>query len=138
MKFYKRAGLYKASNVNFNPDTVQAYSYDWWRFVDVINGKVVFNNYNYSNSTCKHQSKVRSVMSDLGIKIDLFIECPDGLQASDPTKSVSEYYSQKIEKLKEAMARPRSHARKNEERMAEIEYLTKKCVEFKFLVEKGA
>lgn len=80
MKFMKRAGIYKASNVTFNPDTCQAYSYDWWRFVDVVNGKVIFNNITYSQSTCKHQSKVRSLLNELGVKIDFTIKSRSGLQ----------------------------------------------------------
>jgi hypothetical protein len=79
MKYLKRAGIYKASNVTFDPKSVSAYSYGWWRFVDVVNGKVVFNNYSYSNSTCKHQHKVRSLMNELGIKIDLYISVPCSL-----------------------------------------------------------
>ncbi len=80
MKFNKRSGNYKASNVTFNPKTKQAYSYNWWRFVDVVNGKVVFNNFSYSNTTCKHQHKVRRVLRELGISIDLEVSCPAGLQ----------------------------------------------------------
>lgn len=83
MKFFSRLGIYKASNVTFNPNTVQAYSYDWWKFVAVINGFVVFNNYRYSVSTGKHQSKVRRLMDELGLKIDVYVNIPEGLQTSD-------------------------------------------------------
>lgn len=78
MKFYSRLNVYKASNVSFNPDTIAAYSYGWWKFVSVINGKVIFNNYNYSPSTNKHQHKVRRLMAELGIDIDLMVNtCED-------------------------------------------------------------
>lgn len=80
MKYYKRLKLYKASNVTFDPATCRAYSYDWWRFVDRVDGKVVFNNHRYSNSTAKHQSKVHGLLRELGIKIDLYVDCPTGLQ----------------------------------------------------------
>lgn len=82
MKYYSRLGLYKAPNVTFNPKTKQAYSYRWWRFVDVINGAVVFNEYRYSNSTSGHQSKVRRTMEALGIKIDLYVSVPSGLDGN--------------------------------------------------------
>ncbi len=80
MKYYTRLKVYKAKNVIFNPETMTAYSYDWWKFVAKIKGNVVFNYYTYSPSTSKHQSKVRSVLHNLGIKIDYVIDAPKGLQ----------------------------------------------------------
>lgn len=67
MKYFKRLGLYKASNVTFNPKTLSAHSYDWWQFVKQVDGKVIFNNYRYSQSTSKHQRKVAGVLQELGI-----------------------------------------------------------------------
>lgn len=78
----KRAGIYKASNVTFNPSRIEAFSYGWWKFVGVVEGKVVFNNYYYSPSTCKHQSKVRRLLAELGIKIDIEMPVPKGLPGS--------------------------------------------------------
>lgn len=80
MKYFTRLKVYKANNVVFDPETLRAYSYNWWRFVDKIKGKVVFNNYTYSSSTSKHQSKVRSVLRELNIKVDYWIDAPKGLQ----------------------------------------------------------
>ncbi len=82
MKYYPRLGLYKASNVTFNLKTMSAYSYGWWKFVSVIDGKIVFNDYNYSNMTCKHQWKVRSLLQSLGVKVDIFMPVPGGLPGS--------------------------------------------------------
>lgn len=84
MKHMKRSGLYQASNYNvtFDPSKVEARSYSWWVFVAKVEGLVVFNNYRYSNSTSKHQSKVRSLLNDLGIKIDLEMPLPCGLPGS--------------------------------------------------------
>jgi hypothetical protein len=79
MKFMKRTGIYKATNVTFNPKTLDAHSYRWWRFVAVVEGKVIFNNYRYSVTTSKHQSKVRQLMLELGIKIDAFLPVPRGI-----------------------------------------------------------
>lgn len=138
MKLMKKSNTYKASNVTFNPETIEAFSYDWWCFVKVIGGKVVFNSYNYSPSTIKHQYKVRSLLNDLGIKIDLEIECPRGLQAINVDMLVSNHYSSLIKELKEAIAKPRSQAKKNAERELEIERLALKCVEFKLLTEQKA
>ena len=45
MKFMKRAQIYKATNVTFDPKSYDAHSYRWWRFVAKIDGVVIFNNY---------------------------------------------------------------------------------------------
>ena len=81
MKYMKRTNLYKASNVAFNPETLSAYSYSWWKFVSVIDGYVVFNNYVYSNTTARHQAKVRKLLNNLSIKIDFELPIPEGLQS---------------------------------------------------------
>jgi len=73
MKFSKKRNQYEASNVTFDAEKLEAFSYKWWKFVTIDNGLVVFNNYNYSPSTLKHQSKVRKLMNDLGIKIDMVV-----------------------------------------------------------------
>lgn len=88
MKLTKQ-GIYKASNVTFNPNTLEAYSYDWWQFVKVIRGKVIFNSYRYSNTTARHQSKVRQVMVQLGIKIDLEVQVRGGLQDIKTIKALN-------------------------------------------------
>lgn len=80
MKLYKRSGVYKSSHVTFNPSTMDAYSYDWWRFVARIEGLIVFNSYFYSQSTSKHQRKVKRLMHNLGIKIDIEMPIPSGIQ----------------------------------------------------------
>lgn len=80
MKFYPRLKVYKASQVTFNPETLDAHSYVWWRFVALIDGKVIFNNYRYSNTTSRHQFKVRRLMDQLGIKVDHFVQLPKGIK----------------------------------------------------------
>lgn len=81
MKWFKRLKLFKASNVTFNPKTMDAFSYGWWRFVAVVEGKLVFNNYGYSTSTRKHQAKLRRLLEELHIKVDLFLPLPDGIKS---------------------------------------------------------
>jgi hypothetical protein len=80
MKFSQKRQIFEASNVTFDQKTCSAYSYKWWKFVSKVNGKVVFNNFRYSPTTGKHQQKVRKLLADLGIKIDLEVTCADGLQ----------------------------------------------------------
>jgi hypothetical protein len=79
MKYMKRSNKYVAANTSFYPASIEAYSYGWWKFVGVIDGLVVFNDYRYSVTTSGHQRKVASLMSELGIKIDLTLSVPDGL-----------------------------------------------------------
>jgi ribosomal protein S30 len=64
MKYFKRLKLYKASNVTYSPETKEAYSYGWWQFTKKIGNVVLFNNYTYSSSTSRHQSKVSRILRD--------------------------------------------------------------------------
>jgi hypothetical protein len=132
MKYFKRLKVYKASNVLFDPEKIEAYSYNWWSFVKNIEGKVIFNNYNYSNSTCKHQSKVRSLLCKLNIKVDAVIECPKGLQNLE---SGIVYYKRKIKKLKEDICKPRTHKKTNEKRLIDIERYNEKIEEILNLIQ---
>lgn len=129
MKYYPKLKLYKASNVTFNPETLEAWSYNWWQFVKLINGMVVFNNYNYSNSTCKHQSKVRGVLNDLGINIDYVVSSRVGLQDDNWIDDAKGIILNKIEELSGAINNPRSKEAKNIERVKQIRYLNQELIE---------
>lgn len=131
MKFYKRLNLYKASNVSFDPESMEAHSYAWWRFTEIINGKLVFNSYRYSPSTGKHQSKVRSLLSSLGHSIDLFIEAPQGLQQLD---SAIRLYERRITDLEAEIKKPGTRKAKNLERAEQVEYLKKQIKKVKALI----
>lgn len=137
MKYMKRAKIYKASNVTFDPETCQAYSYDWWRFVDRINGKVVFNDFSYSLTTCRHQSKVRGLLRQLGIEINLYVECPKGLQERGALEGAIRRYNNQIESLRAAIAKPRSREKTNFDRLHSISSLQRKIVSIEQLL-KGA
>lgn len=71
--------VFKAKNVYFDPISMVATSYNWWEFVKVIKGKVVFNDFRYSNTTSRHQSKVASILRELGIKT-IDVSVAEGLQ----------------------------------------------------------
>lgn len=108
MKYYKRLKIYKASNVTFDRATMQAYSYNWWRFVARIDGKVVFNNHSYSPSTCKHQYKVRDLLSELGINIDVMVNVRESLRDHDTIEELEERTKTQLEaREKERKARRR-------------------------------
>lgn len=113
LKLKKRTGCYEASNVWFNPETMEATSFQWWYFVKRIGGKVVFNDYRYSSYTTRHQNKVDRTMQKLGIKVDVTIEAPKGLQNLPAAMS---YYEERIKTLISEIQRPRSHKEKNRQR----------------------
>lgn len=96
MKQLKRSGVYKAANVIFDPHTTTAVSYDWWVFVKVIKGRVIFNNYNYSRTTRKHQWKVKLLMKSLGIKIDSIIETRSSLSNIDSLKELNSLHREEM------------------------------------------
>lgn len=130
MKYMKRAKVYKATNLSFDPHEIEARSYSWWIFVKIIKGKIVFNDFHYSNTTNRHQYKVRSIMRELGIKIDTTIEAPKGLQ---DLGSAVQLYAHRIENLEYAIAKPRSHRSKNLERLEQIAHYKNKIRETKKL-----
>lgn len=123
LPYFKKLKVFKAKNNSFDPATFRAYSYAWWRYVDRINGKIVFNDYRYSNCTSKHQSNMRSLLSELNIKVDLYIEAPKGLQDLD---AAIEMYEGRIQDLIALIQNPNTRAAKNESRKREVkEYLKK-------------
>lgn len=80
----KRTQIYKGPNVTFDPKTKKAYSYGWWLFLAEIEGVLVFNNYSYSPSTTKHQYKLRALLRQLNIKIDIEMPIHGGLSETIP------------------------------------------------------
>lgn len=78
-KRMKKTGVYKASNNTFDPATGEGRSYEHWLYVRRIKGKVVFNNHNYSSTTNRHQSNMRSLLKSLGVKIHLTVDFRESL-----------------------------------------------------------
>lgn len=111
---------------------MQAYSYSWWKFVDKRGPLVVFNDFGYSNTTRRHQYKVRRLLNQLGIQIHATIEAPNGLQSLD---SAIHLYERRIETLKAEIAKPRSRKAKNVERMQAIKEMQAKIKQVKALMK---
>lgn len=135
LRYRKRTGDFVGSNVGFDPIKMHATSYRWWDMVRRINGLVVFNDYGYSMSTRRHQSKVRSLMRQLGIKIDLEIEARKGLQ--DLGTAIADYEYQ-INELIAEIQNPRSRKDKNLQRAARIRDLQAKVKTIKGLMKGDA
>lgn len=66
LKKLKTNNIYKASNVVFDADKIEAFSYDWWQFVTKVDDIIFFNEYKYSISTQGHQRKVLATLNHLG------------------------------------------------------------------------
>lgn len=122
MRYSKKLNMYRGHNVTFNTATYQATSYDWWRFVDRRKGFVIFNSFSYGRAFQKHHDDVREVLNKLGIKVDIEINCPVGLQ---DILAVMDYYNKQIELLYKEKHKKGSRSRKNLARDQLIEHYRK-------------
>jgi hypothetical protein len=134
MKYYKRLNVWKARNVKFNPETIEAWSYGWWLFVCVIKGKVVFNRYHYSKTTSKHQDKVSWLLSQLGIKVDVEVSMHGSLRSFERCALTPVY--REIETLKLEMTLKGARKAKNKERAKRIKHLQRHVQTLRFLGAK--
>lgn len=117
MKYMEQLGEYRASNVRFSPETEEATSYDWWTFVRRIDGSLVFNEYPYSPTTMRHQAKVRSLLQDLGLSVDITVSFRDSLSGFSSLEElaarhekaeiarITEQELKRIQRLEKAQAR---------------------------------
>jgi len=128
MKYIQKRQRYEASNFSFEPDGQFGVSYGWWVFSKEVNGVLVFNNTTYSPSTTKHQSKGWNKLSS---KPDLILNHTrnslSDLEAALTNEIVN--IKKEIKSIIEAMNKPRSHKRKNEERKSSINYYIKRIKE---------
>lgn len=132
MKYYIRQDQYKASNVTFRRSpTIQAFSYGWWEFVAIKGGKVVFNTYPYSNTTRRHQLKVKRLMKELGITIDLEVSTKLSLMDADWLKDAKTELVIQRQGIEQAMLNGRKA--KNEQHkvlIAKINHELNRLMEF--------
>lgn len=137
MKFIKTKNTYKASNVELDLNTMTVVSYDWWTFLKVIDGQLVFNSYAYSPSTQRQQSKVLRVLAEKGIKIDFIIESRKSLTDSSLFNDAKELIQNDIDDLNDAINKKGSQKAKNEERAKRIEFLKEKKFNVDLFVQKS-
>lgn len=74
-----KRGTFKATNLEFDPRTGEARSYQWYSISRVFKHTLVLNTYRYSVTTAKHVRKLRFLFDRLGLKY-IEIEAPKGLQ----------------------------------------------------------
>ena len=147
LKYYPRLKVWKntTGSVTFDPETFEAHSYTWWKFVCKIGDYIVLNTYSYSVSTSAHQAEVFSLLENK-YNINCYyycedepknpnviqIEAPDGL---GKLHAAIRHYTGMIKELLKAINTPRSHKKKNEERRALIEEYKKKISIIECLIE---
>lgn len=73
LKHFPKAKMYKNSTgtVKLDMDTLEAFSYDHWKFVTPTDqgGTLLFNTYKYSVTTQSHQRVVRHKLEELGYQL---------------------------------------------------------------------
>jgi hypothetical protein len=119
-RWIKSRKQFEKSNLTYCPETGRGYSYNWYRIVDNIGGKVVLNTHVYSRTTAKHIRDIRHLLRELNIKIDVEIEAPRGLGNHD---AVKRHYASMVDEHKCKIAAKGSRKIKNEERQKIIEWL---------------
>lgn len=124
MKLFKRANMYKASNVSLHADTLEARSYEWWAFTKMINGVLVFNDHRYSPSTGKHQSKVRALLRELGHEIGLTVDARCGLQSVKWPAQALESVQSRIDEVNGQLANTRRRKSLDSLRIEQLNELT--------------
>ena len=73
LKYFDKAKMYKNSTgtVKLNMNTLEAYSYDHWKFAKPGSAynTILFNVFKYSVTTQSHQRVVRRQLEELGFQI---------------------------------------------------------------------
>lgn len=109
--------------LTFNKETLEARSYEHWLFLKNVDGiGLVFNDYQYSNTTRRHQVKVKEELAKLKIKPSLVLKSGKSLDAlAEAMQDTIETHVKTIDTIKELM--PRGRAIKNKERQHDIDKL---------------
>ena len=125
MRWQSRNKQFKGCNgkCTFNPFTLDAYSYGHWKFVKVINGKVVFNDYRYSVTTRTHQNAIEALLNQLGVKVDLTVDMRSSLDSFE-SDALKPMYRELIA-LEIAMNRKGSKPNLNKQRVENIKSIQK-------------
>jgi hypothetical protein len=100
MKKLKTRNEWVSGECRFYGDEIKATSYRHWTFLTVVEGKIIFNDYNFSVTTRKHQRMVRELLDSLGYKIDIFVNMKESLsEHSLKMSSLYPEYSKYIQLL---------------------------------------
>lgn len=119
MKYYKKLKIYKNSTGSnyYDPQKQEAFSYKWWRYLQVINGVLVFNDYDYSVTTSQHQSALLSI---IGYRTAYRVSAPRGLEGISSIYSYAKELKRENASLSKAILKPRTRRSTNEYRLKQI------------------
>jgi hypothetical protein len=146
MKYYKRLRKYKASNLEYCIDTKISYSYEWWQFTKLLSdGKtILFNNYSYSSSTSRHQSKIASLFREAGYYNEpslyniVYVSSPKSIGATNFYQSCVDVIHEKINAIESILQnnrRKRSLDVHRYEQLNELRLELAKLTKLKPLIE---
>ena len=118
--------IIKKGQLTFNIETMEATSYDWWKFLThVEHVGLVFNDYQMSATTRKHQALVKEKLSFIGIKPTLVLKSKNPLidraHIEAAIKDTIKVFKARIEKLEQEKLTGREV--KNKARQHEIDTL---------------
>lgn len=133
MKFYKKSNTYKNStgSLTFDLTTGKGYSYDWYRIIERLGDIYALNTYNYSPSTIKHISRIRSILNELNLKY-VTLDAPNGL---DRSESINNHYNHLIDMNNKKIAKPRTQTKTKARLFEENKVLGNKLLLAKLITE---
>ena len=135
LEWRPRLEIFKGSNgkVEFNPETFQGRSYNWWIFVAKIKGKVSFNDYRYSVTTNQHQRTMEEFLATNKIKVDVTVKTRKSLGSIE---QLNDALAEKYESLIQRQIKFERANKKNEtDHLKAIKNINK---EIKILKSLGA
>lgn len=138
MKYIKKYDAYfNSTKTNkVKPHTFEAWSYGWWKYAAVYNGKRIFNYATYSNTTSKHQSDARAMFNyNYDITLMFTLESLDNIETAlnDEIKLAK----MKISSLYDKIVTPRTRKSTNERRRETIRELQLHIAKIEELLSKN-
>lgn len=102
-----------------------------------MNDKLVFNEHAYSTTTQRHQRLVKTLLGDLGIKLDLVIDSRQSLSEGALQDAIDGLRAQNT-MLLEATTKPRTQKKKNVERLLAIKNNEKRIKQIERVLNVGS
>ena len=81
-RYVKYKNRFEKGNLSLDLENMVAYSYEWYRIYEKINGKHVVDTFAYSKTTSRHMTEMMRVISrvfDVPVVDQVRIEAPHGL-----------------------------------------------------------
>lgn len=127
MKYMKRKNKYVSGgsrngtyNNEYFPSKLEAFSYGWWRYLQVINGILVFNNYSYSVSTNKHQ---RDLLQHIGYNApQIFVRDRESLNGIASIIRFIKILENECKDLRDNVLKAGTRKKTNLDRLSQIEF----------------